>query len=397
MPDHMSKRRRQKRKNSKNQRSELKQVGIDYGCLPYSMAVGSLDFPRHLSAAKVIGVAYGWAYSDTLGRTVPLVSLVAENADELATAFKMFNAWSTATDPDAVDITFAFRKAGGYVLAISPEHSRLEQRYTGFDRTFRFVGLTATWFKSLDSVNPALLEFRKYCSAILAPFLFDGAIYPTAGPPLSASSRPRLQSIPGLLPLLKFNVSFVDEDSVEANTLGWLALHLQDQRSGSHAPKSRPIPTSAEIAKHRFKMLTCHFPVTLERIRRSSEIRELARRFERDGIREWQVEQAICNLVLKLEMPPAHDRNVLKGSRVSDPLLQALGGRFEIADQRDLPVFTDDHVQQQVVDDGVALLDFIGRKVPSTRSTVQEALGSASALDGISVLADFQRNASAAN
>ena len=69
----------------------------------------------------------------------PDISLVAQNGDELAKAFEAFNAWSRMTDPDSVEITFVFRNSGGYVLAISPEYSRLVRRCLGFDRTHQAI------------------------------------------------------------------------------------------------------------------------------------------------------------------------------------------------------------------------------------------------------------------
>jgi hypothetical protein len=79
------------------------------------------------------------------------------------------------TDPDSVEITFVFRNCGGYVLAISQEYSRLQRRCLGFDRTHQAVAFAPTWFKPIDTVNPLLRQFRRYCSSPIAPFLFTGS------------------------------------------------------------------------------------------------------------------------------------------------------------------------------------------------------------------------------
>ncbi len=216
--------------------------GFDYGCLPYAMAVATFEFPGHLSAALVDGVAYGSVWSEAVNQTVPTISLVAQRGDELAKAFEAFNAWSQMTDPDSVEITFVFRKSGGFVLAISPEYSRLERRCLGFDRTHRAMAVAATWFKPIDSVHPLLRRFTEHCSAPTAPFVFDGVTYVGPRGVLTPSSPPDVRAIPGLDSLLKFEVTFIDEDDVTPNTTGWLAL-----KAGSRQiPKSPAGPPTRE-------------------------------------------------------------------------------------------------------------------------------------------------------
>jgi hypothetical protein len=61
----------------------------------------------------VDAVAYGGAWSDAVNQFVPTISLVGQHAEGLAKAFEDFNAWSNMTDPDSVEVTFAFRKSGG--------------------------------------------------------------------------------------------------------------------------------------------------------------------------------------------------------------------------------------------------------------------------------------------
>jgi hypothetical protein len=61
--------------------------GFDFGCLPYAMALATFEFPGHLSAASVDGVAYGSVWSEAVRQTIPTISLVAQNGDELAKAF----------------------------------------------------------------------------------------------------------------------------------------------------------------------------------------------------------------------------------------------------------------------------------------------------------------------
>jgi hypothetical protein len=358
------------------------------------MAIGSLDFPKHLSSASVDAVVYGEAYSAVVNRTVPAISLVAQDATELARAFEMFNAWSKVTDPDSVEIDFVFRKAGGYVLAISPEPSRLQQRCLGFDRAHRPVALGATWLKSIDSVSPLLLQIRKYCAATIAPLLFDGVVYINPRAALRASSLPILRAVPGLTPLLKFDVAFIDEDAVTPGTVGWVALNATGRttvKTVTEPPKPRPV----DIARQRITALSCHFPVTLERMQQSRTIPDLMRRLIAEGVRDWQVEQAICNIVLRRDMERNTSYVALKGRKAEDAVYNALRDRYELADGQDVPMVAEEEIREQIVADGLALLDFLKKQSAHDLASIQAALQSISALEGAPVISYFQADGAA--
>ena len=358
-------------------------VGFDYGCLPYVMAVGSLDFPRHLSAAGIGAVAYGRTWSDVVEKIVPTITLVAQNGAELAKAFAEFSAWSKATDPDAVEIIFVFRKSGGYVLSISVEQSRLQRRCLGFHRTQRALIFAPAWFKPLDTVNPLLLNFRRRLSAPIAPFLFDGAVYNSRLSAWSGSggaAPPDLQMIPGLEPLLKFEAEFIDEDQVTPNTIGWAALNartLQPPQSRNALHRMRP----SEIARQRIDSLRCHFPVTLERIRRTSAMVGIFASLRSEGVRVWQIEQAICNLVLTADMRRSGHFSGFHGRAGEQAVLKALDSRHEMADGGDVPVFEAADTRRQIVADANALLRYLGEKSADDLAKVQAALKSASVLE----------------
>jgi hypothetical protein len=124
----MAKRKKGRKTPKRSSTHALLPRGLDFACLPHAMAIANLEFPGHLRGASVDGVAYGGVWSEAVKQTIPTISLVAQNGTELAKAFEAFNAWSEMTDPDAVELTFVFRNSGGYVLAISPEYSRLGRR-----------------------------------------------------------------------------------------------------------------------------------------------------------------------------------------------------------------------------------------------------------------------------
>jgi hypothetical protein len=377
----MTKKKRKKKRKHKNSRggANVAPRGFDYGCPRYAMAVGSFGFPSHLSAASIDGVAYGSVWSKEVDQVIPTISLIGQHGEELAKAFEEFNAWSKMTDPDSLGLSFVFRKSGGYVLAISPEYSRLQRRCLGFDRTFTPITAAATWFKPIDSVNPLLLKFRKYCSAPIAPFLFDGAIYAGLRSALKGSSIPHLRPTPGLKPLLKFEVEFVDEESIKPNTLGHMALN---PGSRPHLKsKGPPRPEPGDIAKLRVRTLLCHFPVTLERMRRNAFVLECVRQLNADGIHAWQVEQAFCNLLLSSEMTGAADFTKLSNDKVESSIIGALRSRHELAAGRDVPSFNLETLRAQVVADGTALLTYLDKKSGNDLAAIQAALRSGSLLD----------------
>ena len=376
MARHMKRRKRTARVSAQ----KMQPRGFDYGCLPYSMALSSFEFTNHLKAAAVDGVAYGRAWSEAVNKTVPIITLIAQRGDELVKAFEEFNAWSQITDPDSVEVTFVFRNGGGYVLAISPENSRLNRRCLGFDRTSRVITGEAIWFKPIDSVNPLLRNFRRDCSTPISPFVFDGVTYVGPQRVLTATSPPDVRAIRGLQPLLKFEVTFVDEDDVTADSMGWHALKI-GSRQGPPPPTGPQKPEPEEVARQRVKTLAHHFPVTLERIRRSLFVPRLMLQLAAHGVRPWQIEQALCNLVLSAEMGRGAHYIGLSARKAENSILQAIGSRHEFADGSDIPTFAIEDVSTQVVADGNVLLRYLGKESCTDLTGIQARLQSVSALE----------------
>ena len=343
------------------------------------MALASFEFPSHLGAS-VEAVGYGWGWSEAVNQTVPTISLVAQSGEGLVKAFEEFNAWSQITDPDSVEITFVFREKGGYVLAISPEFTRLARRCLGFDRVYRTIGVGPTWYKPIDSVNPFLRKFRDYCSSPIAPFFFDGVTYVGSTSGLGHSAPPDASPIPGLEPLLKFEVNFVDEDEVTPNSTAWFALKVAS-RQEIQSPTGKQKTEPDDIAIQRVKTLGHHFPVPLERIRRSLSVPPLMQQLAVSDVRPWQIEQAICNLVLSAEMGRGAHFLGLSARKTESTIVEAIGSRYEQADGGDIPTFSIEDISTQVIADGNALLRHLNKKKCRDLVEIQTALQSVSALE----------------
>ena len=373
---------RRKRKRKRTARASAKKTqprGFDYGCLPNVMALASFEFPSRLGAS-VEAVGYGWRWSEAVKQTVPTISLVAQSGEGLVKAFEEFNAWSQVTDPDSVEITFVFLKKGGYVLAISPEFTRLERRCLGFDRAHRTIGVGPIWYKPIDSVNPLLRKFRNYCSSPIAPFFFGGVTYvgPTSG--LGHLAPPDVSLIPGLEPLLKFEVNFVDEDEVTPNSTAWFALKVVS-RQEIQSPTGKQKTEPDDIAIQRVKTLGHHFPVTLERIRRSLSVPPLMQQLAVSGVRPWQIEQALCNLVLSADMGRGAHFLGLSVRKTERAIVEAIRSRYELADGGDIPTFSIEDISTQVIADGNALLRHLNKKECKDLEEIQVALQSVSVLE----------------
>lgn len=369
--------------------AKAKPRGFDYGGLPRVLVHSTIEFPRLLSAASIVAVAYGGEWSKATDHEVPRISLIAQHGDELAKAFEEFNTWSDVTDPDSVEITVVFRKSGGYLFAISPELSRLERRCLGFDCTYQVLAAHLMWVKEINTVHPLLRRFREYCSAPIAPFWFGGGSYRGLEASLPTSTPSDIENIQGLQPLLKFEVTLVDEDQVKPNSTGWMALRTSEAQSQQHAPSSQtrpPRPSPNNVMSLRTKTLCHHFPVTLERIRRNPSIPLLVRQLVSDGVRLWQIEQALCNLVLSTEMLGRVHFTGLSARKAGSSIVEALKGRYEEADGGDIPSFATDEVRTQVLADGNALLRLLGKKARKNLVGTQAALQSASVLDAATAI-----------
>ena len=265
------------------------------------MTVGSLEFNKNLIDAEVVAVAYGIEYSQKLRMGVPSITLVGRNEKPLRRAFEEFSNWAESTDADAIELTIVFMKDGGYRLCINPETGALFKRTLQYDAVANPMAVQTTWIKVIDSTSQHLRELRELLSAgIIRPFLLRASLY--AGVILEGS-----QPIPELFEpittrqeLLKFEIKFVDEGAMDDMHWQRIALgsdYISQETTGKDSKVPKPI-----IWHQRIESLKRLFPVTLWRSQSCARAKELRRSAEDRGLREWQIDQAICNLVLSQQI-----------------------------------------------------------------------------------------------
>jgi hypothetical protein len=357
-------------------------IGFDYGCLPRTMVLSSFDFVQNMSRAGVVGVAYGRRWSNAVGAQLPEITVIAEDPDRLRRAFEEFARWASQSDGDALEVTIIFRDAGGYILALSPNLVRLESRCLGFDRTQEAIPTFAVWCKPVDTTSPVLRDLREYSAHFSAPILFNGAQIAAGAGSLNLTIGTPLHAITGLEPLLKFELTFVDENLVVPGTIAAMALRLQaasDEPGGGTQATPQP-DAPLTIAKRRNRALRTHFPVTLERLRRGKSVDLVCAELAPVNAQRWQVEQAVCNLTLAADLPSGVRP---RGPRVSvTKLMDLLKTRYEVADGASLAAFSAQQLAPQIMADAKMLTKFLGSKKPiNDLSSAQRALALAGLLE----------------
>ena len=342
----------------------LPEYGFDYGIGITSAAIGSVEFNQNLIDAEVVAVAYGIGYSEKLGVDVPAITLVGKNEEPLRKAFEEFSDWAESTDSDAIELTVVFMKDGGYRLCINPEINALYKRTLQYDTVVNPMAFQVTWIKVINTTSQPFIELREHLSAgIIRPFLLTASRYTGI---LQNDSQPIPELFDPILhrqELLKFDIRFVDEGS--SNDLHWQRIALASKHiERKPRVEDRTIPKSI-VWYRRKESLKRLFPVTLWRSKSSERAKELRLTAEKRGLREWQIDQAICNLVLSQQI--AEGNLYFQGcSKNNWPnlLWKSLCNRFEIAcvDEPEFEQLTVENVVYQAILDGKTLLKHYGIK-----------------------------------
>ena len=162
--------------------------------------------------------------------------------------------------------------------------------------------------KKFDTRNEMLEWLEEYKNNLVSPFLFSAAAYPSVNN-FSVPNPDLVRPIEDLKPILKFKASFTREEDVKKYSQEWGILQVHQLKESETVKREnhndilkklekehRDNPES--FIKRRQEILSRHFPVTLARVQRSEKHTDCLEQLLEHGVRPWQVEQAVCNIVL---------------------------------------------------------------------------------------------------
>ena len=246
-----------------------------------------------LRRAKIYGCGYGSAPLGDHGGLAKFLWLVGDDESALRQSFEIFKSWTVGTDYDALSLQIIILDSGGYLLLLGPDPDRAQIRIAGYGSILKPVIYAATYAKRMDTTSPFVRELYEYVQQALSPVMFGAALAPRGPgqPPQPLAKCPELTL---------HRVRVVRED--EAMSEPALRHFVERDRGvpqASEAELRRPdSPSPDTVSRRRETMLHKLFPVTMFRIRHEGDFVSLKSDLLRIGIRQWQVEQAICNLQL---------------------------------------------------------------------------------------------------
>ena len=336
-----------------------------------------MEFNKNLSDAEIVAIACGQDYSKMLRVSVPAITLVGRNEKPLRDAFEEFSDWAESTDADAIELTIVFKNDGGYRLCINPEINALYKRALQYDTVANPMAFQMIWIKVIDTTSQSLIDLSEHLSTgTIRPFLLRASHYAGISPKNIQYTPELIKPISHREELLKFEIRFVDEGSKD--NLHWQRIALGDGNLEHELPVEGPIIPKSIVWNRRKESLKRLFPITLWKSRSCEKSTELRRNAETRGLREWQIDQAICNLVLSRQVANGNLYfQECSKSDWPDQLRESLCNRFEISgvDQQGFERLTVENVVRQAILDAKMLLKQYGMKrVPNKLERIQYLL-----------------------
>ena len=304
-------------------RSKKIDRGFDFGLQMRVAAVTDLDFNQALRDAGVIGCAYGLAPVDGMSRPVPSITLIGTDRSAFARAYKQFVGWGCEEDGDVVDIALLLRSDGSYDFWLGPEMNRSFYRIMPQADLFDPLMLNISWIKHLDSTNVLVRDLKQYCASRFHPVVICAAI----GDPNNRTSL-NIENIPEWKGILKFWLTII-EQSETPDDPRFARLNARPSRS-KNTPSSQSTPQ--DLCRRRTRTLDIAFPVSRERVRRSSLVHDVRRLVGFESVTEAQVIQGAINLMLSDELVPGdtHYRQIT--GDLDKKIWDAIISRVEMAD-----------------------------------------------------------------
>ncbi len=293
--------------------------GCDYGVSAYSAVVVDTSFVEVLREANVYGCGYGEQLLKDGGGLGRILWLVGEKEASLRQAFDIFRSWAIGTDDDALSLQIILLDSGGYLLLLGPDPDRAQIRIAGYGSSLRPLIYSATYAKRMDTTSPFVIELQRYVKQAISPVMFGAAIAPRqlGGEPKLLEDCPEL---------LLYKIAVYSESEARLNPS---LKHFVERVYGTDRPEDerlkRPEPPSTQaVSKRRVTMIKNFFPVTRFRVQHEKRFYVLTEGLLAQGVRPWQVEQALCNLQLTGDIRA----NVVQEGG-APPIWTALSSRFE--------------------------------------------------------------------
>jgi hypothetical protein len=220
-----------------------------------------------------------------------------------------------------------------------------------------------SWIKKMDTTHHGLLDLREYHRALIAPIAVGPVLMPSSliVPDGGMSMRP----VEGVRPLIKFQFGFTEEDDEDLSPAA--AVMLDFHRSGGDKGRSAgglPERTQSIWGTKRSTVLREMFPLTVFRSKRRDLPNQVRAQLSRVQIADWQIEQAVCNLVMSRALgADGKHYNGIAPNALVDRIANAASGYVELANGKDdLAEFSPADVARQVWLDADYLVVTIGER-----------------------------------
>lgn len=306
-------------------RSLTTRIGYDYGIPGHALLAIDSTFIQLLYEARIVGCAYGLMSFQGTDVPMRIFSLVAQNEEPVRRVFEIFKVWADAIDADCVQLEIVILADGGYLLTIGPEPNRSNIRLAGYGSLLQPMTMAHTYVKKLDTVSKGLFDLRDYKKLPMSPVLFTAAVTSAREPTQDMNLMP----IVGCPELVKFEFKISEEKDARRNPFMSALIDGVGSPIKGHDKKysARERLEPEQIAERRAMLLKQCFPVTLHRIQVTPSLLALKKTLTSQGIRDWQVVQAICNLQI-VEL--CHKYLLSQTDREdADAPLAVLASRFE--------------------------------------------------------------------
>ena len=301
--------------------------GFDFGHLIRTMAVPDFEYNQSLRDAGIIGCAYGFHPVDGLSHPVPSITLIGTNIAAFERAYQAFQRWGCEEDGDVLDVELLLKSDGSYNIWISPETNHLLYRTIPQSNLFETLAMNISWVKTLDTTNEMVRQLKLYCESKIHPVVISAAI----GDPSNRSSL-QITPVPGWKNILKFGLRIIEQSEAPED---FRFAPISERTSPKHE-KIKP-PTPEDLCQRRIKTLDIAFPVSRERVRRSSLLHDIRCFHGFEKVTETQVVQAAINLMLSGNLVPGDKHYRLVTGDVEKTIWHSIASRVELADGASKP------------------------------------------------------------